>query len=431
MPLAPLPATVAAVLEEAAMGQVRRFKSDTSGATAIVFALSTIPLMGFVGAAIDYSRAASLRSQVQRAVDGTALVLASRAGTLSEAELRAEGERTYRGYVAATPALTTTQVTVSRQGKTVRVAAAGSVKATASFVLGWAAIPVSSEAQVAWGTSRLEVALVLDNTGSMNDAPDGIRKIDALKAASKDLLSTLRAVAADDESVKVSIVPFDTEVRLDQTYRYESWLKWEQPHDRTAWTGYVVDRDQPYDTNPTAADPALPATLYPGLKHSQWASLGDLATVRPLTSLNGSGPYRDLTDTIDGMRPRGNTDLPIGLAWGLATLSPGGPLRGPAPSPLARKFVILLTDGDNTQNRVNGAINTTAGVIDARTGLACRSLKTAGVEVYAVRLIEGNAGLLRDCASDGDHYFDVKNPRDLSPVFRSIAREISRVRLTH
>ena len=55
-----------------------------------------------------------------------------------------------------------------------------------------------------WGNTRLRVALVLDNTGSM--ASD--EKIDALKTASHNLLSQLQSAAVRPEDVYVSIVPF-------------------------------------------------------------------------------------------------------------------------------------------------------------------------------------------------------------------------------
>ena len=81
----------------------------------------------------------------------------------------------------------------------------------------------------------------------MNEAPGGKRKIDELKTAARDLLDTLRNVAPDPDTVKVSIAPFDTEVRLEAKYNAAEWLRWSNPADRLAWTGYVIDRDQPFE----------------------------------------------------------------------------------------------------------------------------------------------------------------------------------------
>jgi len=52
-----------------------------------------------------------------------------------------------------------------------------------------------------WGNTRLRVALVLDNTGSM--ASDG--KMDALKTASHNLLTQLQQAAVHPEDVYVSV----------------------------------------------------------------------------------------------------------------------------------------------------------------------------------------------------------------------------------
>ena len=120
-------------------------------------------------------------------------------------------------------------------------------------IAGLDTLTISSDAQAVWGMTNIELALVLDNTGSMNETPQGKRKIDELKSAANRLLADLRAVAHDSDTVKVSIVPFDTEVRLDPRHRNADWLRWNHPGERQDWTGYVEDRDQPWDIG---ADPA-------------------------------------------------------------------------------------------------------------------------------------------------------------------------------
>ena len=56
----------------------------TDGASVIpTFALALLPITGFVGAAVDYSRANSARTAMQAAVDATALMLSKTASSLS------------------------------------------------------------------------------------------------------------------------------------------------------------------------------------------------------------------------------------------------------------------------------------------------------------------------------------------------------------
>ncbi|WP_372425235.1 TadE/TadG family type IV pilus assembly protein [Salinarimonas chemoclinalis] len=58
------------------MQPVNRFIADHSGATAIAFALTIVPLIAIAGAAVDYARATSVKADLQRAADATALHLA-------------------------------------------------------------------------------------------------------------------------------------------------------------------------------------------------------------------------------------------------------------------------------------------------------------------------------------------------------------------
>ena len=54
--------------------RLRAFGKDKDGHVVLTFALATIPIIGFVGAAVDYSRANSDRAAMQAAIDATALM---------------------------------------------------------------------------------------------------------------------------------------------------------------------------------------------------------------------------------------------------------------------------------------------------------------------------------------------------------------------
>jgi hypothetical protein len=60
-----------------------RFRRERKGNVAITFALASIPIMGFVGAAIDYSHANAVRVALQSALDSAALMLAKDSANLS------------------------------------------------------------------------------------------------------------------------------------------------------------------------------------------------------------------------------------------------------------------------------------------------------------------------------------------------------------
>jgi Flp pilus assembly protein TadG len=56
-----------------------RFLTDRNGSIVPMFAAALVPVIGLVGAAIDYGRASSVRSEMQAALDATALMLSKEA----------------------------------------------------------------------------------------------------------------------------------------------------------------------------------------------------------------------------------------------------------------------------------------------------------------------------------------------------------------
>ncbi|MBN8966333.1 MAG: VWA domain-containing protein, partial [Rhizobiales bacterium] len=89
-------------------------------------------------------------------------------------------------------------------------------------ILGIKTIDVAVQSQVKWGNTRLRVALVLDNTGSMDD--DG--KMDALKTATKNMLDQLKGAASKDGDIYISIVPFVKDVNVGSSNYNANWIYW-------------------------------------------------------------------------------------------------------------------------------------------------------------------------------------------------------------
>jgi hypothetical protein len=214
-----------------------------------------------------------------------------------------------------------------------------------------------------------------------------------------------------------------------------------RPQPKSAWNGCVRDRNQNYDTQaaplsyvattrmrtnmagqsenyPTAATAALSATTDAFQPH-QFYDCG--ASLMPL-SFN----WTALNDKIDSLQPVGNTNVTIGLDWAFNALTASGPLGGAAvPSGDLDKVIILLTDGDNTQNRWSNS----AADIDARTRLACDNAKKANIKLYTIRVIDGNASLLQGCATRTDMYYNVQNASQLNDVFAQIAKNLANLRI--
>ena len=169
-----------------------RFKDEKSGNVATLFAMSMIVVCGAVGGAIDYGRASHAQRKMQAATDAAAMAAATaKYATLAQRTQIAQQTFNYNnsGSFGTQPQLS---VNIDSGAETVTATASSHVPATFMKVVGIADLPISTMSQVAAGTSgsgkQLEVAMMIDLTGSMGATRNGMTKIDALKLASTDLI---------------------------------------------------------------------------------------------------------------------------------------------------------------------------------------------------------------------------------------------------
>jgi Mg-chelatase subunit ChlD len=387
-----------------------------------MFALAIVPIIGLVGAAVDYSRGNAARTAMLAAVDATALMLSKDAATMTPAQVQSKAIAYFTSQFnrpeVANLQVAATVASPQAGSFTLTMTASGNVPTTFTKLLGQTRLDISSSADVKWGIKKLELALVLDNTGSM--AQSG--KLTQLKAAAHNLLTTLQNAAKQPGDVKVAIVPFDTTVKIGTGYKDQFWIDYTVKNiQKNNWTGCVIDRDQSNDVLDTTPVAGSIHTLYPA---AQCGS--QLTSMIPLTDILDQTGWTNLNNKVDAMRASGNTNVTIGLAWGWHALTPNLPLtEGSDPAPDKDKVIVLLTDGTNTQNRWS----TSESQIDARTALACTNVKAANIKIYTVRVIDGNATLLRDCATKPTMYYDVQQASQLNAVFSSIAQNLANLRI--
>lgn len=168
------------------------------------------------------------------------------------------------------------------------------------------------------------------------------------------------------------------------------------------------------------------------------------ASVLPLTS-----DMDALNARIDEMYPEGNTLGNIGMAWGYRMISPEAPFEEGAPwdNPHWRKVVVMMTDGDNTENSRyssywftnKNSMNVTK--FDTRFAETCEDMKAQGVIIYTVLfnyedengnpvINENTRNYYRNCASSPDQHYDAPTQEDLIDVFQQISRELSNLHIT-
>src|ERR1051325_4208984 len=207
---------------------LRDFRVARAGNVAITFAFATIPVIGAVGAGFDFSHANSVKADVQAALDSTALMLAEDAATLKSTDLNSKALTYFTALFNRPNEASISSVTASyttSSGSQVTVNGAVTVPTTFLRVLGTSSmqnITVAGSSTTKWGSTRLRVALVLDNTGSMAD--DG--KMTALKSATHSLLTQLQNAATTNGDVYVSIVPFNKDVNVGTNYNTATWIDW-------------------------------------------------------------------------------------------------------------------------------------------------------------------------------------------------------------
>lgn len=395
---------------------LRRFRSEATGNVAMLYAICLVPTIGAAGAAIDLGQAVVVRQRLGEALDSAALAVGTMP-SLSDSQRLAKVQQFFDANYPAGALGDTHTIQVSTTEQTVTLHASASVDTAFLGLLGIPSLTVANEVEVTRENKGMEIALVLDNTGSM--AQSG--KLTALKQASTDLVNILFAGQENPQKVKISLVPFGMTVRLNtQAATAGGWMDtngnalWARLHfnnnmhpysvwnsmavSSPKWAGCVEARPnglEELDTPPTAADPNsrwVPffqpdepdSSAFSGYSNSyltDGVANGSTAQQRLMNSAkyatkNNNGPNTGCTmqsiqpltnskttllNQINGMQATGLTHIAIGAGWGWRTLSPGAPYtEGSQYGDVNwQKAMVLMTDGINTVQGNNTAYKST------------------------------------------------------------------------
>lgn len=460
--------------------RLRAFARNNRANVALTFGILAVPFVGFVGAAIDYSRANMVKANLQTVLDSTALMLSKEAAADTTTQLQANAARYFNAQftqsLGKNVQISATYTTTG--GSQVVVNAQMSVPTAFMQIMGYNAIPLNASSTAKWGNSRLRVALVLDNTGSM--AQYG--KLTALKTATQNLLSQLQSAATNNGDVYVSIIPFVKDVDIGSSNYSSDYIYWgnstQDPNktDDTSWdanngscsknysslgysspraaclasnknavwtaashsnwNGCVMDRGYPqassnlgglsgpdttnnYDTNVVAVDITKMSSLWAAEQYSMCPTAAVMGLSYDWTGMNS---------LVNNMTANGNTNQAIGLQLGWQSLVGGGPFTAPAMDPnyTYSQIIILLTDGLNTQNRWY----TSQGSIDDRQAITCSNIKAAGITIYTIQVnTDGDptSTLLQNCASSSDKFFLLTSATQIVTTFNQIGTNLSRL----
>ncbi|MEM9168509.1 MAG: VWA domain-containing protein [Pseudomonadota bacterium] len=210
------------------------FAADRGGNIIILFSFMFAAVMLFSGGALDFSRYNTLQADLAEALDAAGLAMAQYddvggpeiddlQGAQREAALKSFGEAVFRENFQSADVVENLQLYFDITPQRIRPRATGQLK---TLLLrhgeklldpqgagGLEYLDFDTTVEVTRrGSGRVELALVLDVTGSMDGYAGGKRKIDSLKDAVDNLLQVMFGEEENSEFVKVGLVPFNAHV---------------------------------------------------------------------------------------------------------------------------------------------------------------------------------------------------------------------------
>ncbi len=418
-----------------ARSALRRYKQNEDGTAIVLLGFAIFVLVGSAGLAFDAGRGYMLNARLSQAVDAAALaggrsLSIGGGGDYESVILKYFKANLPNGYMGAEVPDPT--INLNADGDEIEVVATATVPTTLMRVLGSKSMDIAARAVVHRAVKGLEVALVLDNSGSMSGG-----KMTDLKDSSKLLVDILYGDNETVEDLYMSVVPFTgrTNVRGHNQVH---------PVDPTPPSSTYVCLDMRDGTFAEDDTPPL-SSPFDHFSNGQYTWENDSynhkrrvcpkAAVLPL--VQGKSTVKT---SIDGMVAKGCTRYDIGTVWGWRNISPRwqGLWSGSVGSlPLdygetdMEKAIIIMTDGANTPSCLQD-VQTTEET-EAAFARVCADMKANGIVVYTItfKLDDPDTNtLFRNCASGEERYFKSPSSDALETAFTTIANDLSTLRLS-
>ncbi len=471
---------------------LKRFHDDERGVFAVIFGVLALVLVASSGAVVDFVGVQNARGLAQSSLDSATLALHSEINDLTEGEIQSLAQSLLDERMAVLNLSATVEtVSVDTNEGTLFMEARFAYPTTFLAMIGISNIHTRIHAEVTSKSLNIEVALVLDSTGSMNG-----RKMTALKN-SANLLVTELMPDAENPGISIGLVPFNRYVNIGMGNRNEPGLDIEPnytwtPAGQQCWNTYPNDnrRCDRRRVTRTCYNDGVPYSCQRWQYYNCTGSRGErvrqcrpqrtrnfrwfgcmasrhvipldtvdenylvnpvpgvirhwnTCRVTPMTELTST--RQDITNGIRAMRARDATYIPTGLMWGWRLLSPSIPFPNPnAYGGDNKKIIILMTDGENTispgtnwtfhdggNHHTHRRSNT--AVANAKTIEICGNIKDEEIIVYTIAFeVSDNAirTILSDCAGNGGRYFDATDAASLQDAFAEIANDLQSLRLS-
>lgn len=401
----------------------RSFWKNENGNIALMFAILSFVMLGGAGMAIDYQRAASIRADLQQSADAAVLAairLSQNQPSLTPAQVEAKAKAFFDGNRRSKSDVATNNFKITHDPATdmYRLSFDVDIDTRLTRVIGIDNIAPSIESEATLGKPPyLEIAMVLDNTGSMNNSG----KLDDLKTAATNLVTSLHS--HPDADIRIGLVPFAQYVNVGSANAGASWLNGSSAPG--AFDGCVGSRDYPANTQ----DAGFDVTPIPEVTGKPCPN-----AIVPLTDVQST-----VNTAITNMTGSGYTYIPGGISWGWSVLSAGAPFtEGLSKTDLddrkGKKTMIVMTDGKNTKSPdypTHNASNITNA--NQLTDELCDAVKNDTIEIYTIAFAVTDMTvkhLLEDCGTTPDHYFEPDTASELIATFDKIATNLRGISLS-
>lgn len=292
--------------------RLKDFTRDTRGNIALMFGILMPVFFMFIGGAVDFSRLNQIKADLTESLDAAGLAVAQydnmnpqppelegKTGSDRDAILKDFGRRFFDENFRYHDQVIDLFVDFDLTQATIEPLATGRVK---TLILEAGTTLLSGQSDFAYfdvrvgtqitrrGSGKIELALVLDQTGSMNNRIDGVRKIDSLQIAVDDLLQVLYGDATSDPNIKIGVVPFNSftnpggaeswetswgDTDADATYHGARFFHADLNPDANGDGQPDIDRSthitQTFDGSSTRADDGIAQYIRPEVKVNHYA----------------------------------------------------------------------------------------------------------------------------------------------------------------
>ncbi len=473
--------------------KMKSFNESETGSTAIMFGLLFTTVMGAVGFAVDYERAQNERKIVQKHLDATLIHL----GRGDQKSTPQEPGTKYLLDSLAEAKIDTENLVPTFTYDAVEGSVTGRVNITPRTIISGGIMPSINMEVVSKANpkvvGKVEIALVLDNSGSMNfgidnDAPTYVskpnRRADSLQSAVDGMFDVIYSNPLVTPAV--SVIPYASSVDITDVFVNNPISNFKAANN---WTmqGLGIDNLQKEDV--TYQDHSQGKGVWATERFSHKRSNGSYAvnlsgaSSRAIPVLSqgemqtwchsnyiwyygkqcidvAKGPdnrwyiggyfnpkngilamtddAQTVRDYVSSFEPVGATAGHLGAAWGLYTLVPwwNGLLDHEAGKPQAfaettEKYLVIMTDGEF--NSTHDSSMSGDDVFAYFTSI-CAVARSKDITVFTVGLkvtADTKTDLsLRECAGETGRYFSVQDHESLGSAFVKIGRETGGLRIS-